>query len=516
MGLSTLLSTTPRDQLFLILGAASVVLFFVYSVCLATYRLFFSPLSKFPGPKLAAITSWYEFYYDVILPAKYIFEIERMHKIYGPIVRINPHELSINDGDFYNKLYVTGNVRKTEAYSHFFCGLGLDDSHLLTQGHDLHRRRRKPLEPFFSRKGISNLQPLLADLSRQMMERLQALKGSGSIIQLDHLHLAYCTDLITKMSFDSYPTYLDQGDFGAQWFNLLHSLLFSFPLFSNFPGLISVLRFIPKIVVSCMPHSHSLLVLENAAKQSIATAVKENETKSAAANGKHTLFRHMLRSDMPESELSPDRMVMEAKVMLAAGSFTPARTLDFVSYYVLSRPDIRNRLREEVKDVMAKFPDEVPTLSELEQLPYLQAVIKEGLRLSYGTMRRLPRVSPDMSLFYHDYHIPPGTPVGMSAYLVHTDPLIYKDPFKFDPERWLGDVDPLMNRNFVPFTKGSRSCLGMNLALAELYLVVALHCYQDAPELELFETNESDVIPVHDFIGALPDVKSKGLRVRVL
>lgn len=53
------------------------------------------------------------------------------------------------------------------------------------------------------------------------------------------------------------------------------------------------------------------------------------------------------------------------------------------------------------------------------------------------------------------------TPIGMSAYLNHTDPVAFKDPFKFNPDRWLGDVDPRMHKYFIPFSRGSRSCLGM-------------------------------------------------------
>lgn len=49
----------------------------------------------------------------------------------------------------------------------------------------------------------------------------------------------------------------------------------------------------------------------------------------------------------------------------------------------------------------------------------------------------------------------------MSAYYMHTDPEVYPEPFEFRPERWLGSVDPRMHRNYVPFTKGSRGCLGV-------------------------------------------------------
>lgn len=50
--------------------------------------------------------------------------------------------------------------------------------------------------------------------------------------------------------------------------------------------------------------------------------------------------------------------------------------------------------------------------------------------------------------------------MGMSAYLMHMDEKVYQGPSKFVPERWL-DANPLLNRNYVPFSRGSRNCLGM-------------------------------------------------------
>lgn len=64
-------------------AVAVVGLSALYTVSLTIQRLFFSPIAKFPGSKLAAVTSWYELYYDVIHKGKYLFEIEKMHDKYG-------------------------------------------------------------------------------------------------------------------------------------------------------------------------------------------------------------------------------------------------------------------------------------------------------------------------------------------------------------------------------------------------------------------------------------------------
>jgi hypothetical protein len=62
---------------------ASILLLIAYFIGLALYRLYLSPLARFPGPKFAALTRWYEFYYDVVLQGQFIFQIQKMHKKYG-------------------------------------------------------------------------------------------------------------------------------------------------------------------------------------------------------------------------------------------------------------------------------------------------------------------------------------------------------------------------------------------------------------------------------------------------
>lgn len=218
---------------------------------------------------------------------------------------------------------------------------------------------------------------------------------------------------------------------------------------------------------------------------------------------------------MPESELSNERLAKEAQVLLGGGTASTARTLGFVSYYVLANPRFKARLQEELKEPMATYPERVPSWAELERLSFLQALIKEALRLSYGVMHRLPRCSPDEPIQYKGWTIPVGAPVGMSAYLQHSDPTVYPKPFEFMPERWLRDVDPAMHRNYVPFCRGSRNCLGMNLAQAEMSLALAVLYRPNGPKFELFDTDESDVRQAHDYLIPLPKLETKGVRILI-
>ena len=63
--------------------AGLLVAWLTYLAALAIYRLYISPIAKFPGPKLAALSKWYEFYYEVLLKGQFTFKIQELHRIYG-------------------------------------------------------------------------------------------------------------------------------------------------------------------------------------------------------------------------------------------------------------------------------------------------------------------------------------------------------------------------------------------------------------------------------------------------
>ena len=137
-------------------------------------------------------------------------------------------------------------------------------------------------------------------------------------------------------------------------------------------------------------------------------------------------------------------------------------------------------------------------------------------RRSPTSIHRSQRIAPDRSLQYQNWTIPPGTIVSMTGYMNHINPAIFPVPEEFRPERWLKDEDTAarnLEKYLLPWGKGTRICLGMNLAYAELYLTLAAVFRRF--DLQLFETTGEDVKVVHDFIFGAPRLDSRGVKVVV-
>lgn len=245
-----------------------------------------------------------------------------------------------------------------------------------------------------------------------------------------------------------------------------------------------------------------------------------------------TVFHEILSSSsLPESEKTVYRLRDEAQAMVAAGTATTSSTLSVATYHLLINPDILRKLKNELKSAFPK-QDWPTSLSALENCQYLVAVIREALRLSYGVVARLPRISHTEMVFIDQtskitWKIPRGTPISISTSFVHEDPSIFPEPRSFRPERWI--ENPRLDRFLVSFNKGTRQCLGMNLGYAELFLCLfavfsrfgsegpngGVRMDEDEGVLELFETDLSDVELYADGFVPLPKKGSKGIRIRV-
>jgi len=164
--------------------------------------------------------------------------------------------------------------------------------------------------------------------------------------------------------------------------------------------------------------------------------------------------------------------------------------------------------------------------------------------LSYGVAGRLARIDPMSEIVFTEkksgkaWHIPPGTPVGMSNAQIHLTASIFPDPHSFNPDRWLDDgvIHQRLDRYLCSFMRGSRQCLGMNLAWAEMYLSMSaiwgrfgskagikmeggsyegVRMEGDIGVLELWETGLKDVELYADSFLPLVKPGSVGIRVKI-
>ncbi|GAB1740061.1 hypothetical protein NU219Hw_g4981t1 [Hortaea werneckii] len=136
----------------LLLAATSLAL--AYGLGLIVFRLLFHPLARVPGPKIAAITGWYEFYWDCPKSGQYVFRIRDMHRRYGPIVRISPREVHIDDPAFFDTFYSNSKLDK-DAW--FYRAFGDNGAAVGTASWEQHKARRGAMAKFFSSANVAKL-----------------------------------------------------------------------------------------------------------------------------------------------------------------------------------------------------------------------------------------------------------------------------------------------------------------------------------------------------------------------
>ena len=230
--------------------------------------------------------------------------------------------------------------------------------------------------------------------------------------------------------------------------------------------------------------------------------------------GQTTIFYEVLSNDrVRPQEKTTDYLQDEAQTVMGAGTVTTAHILALATFYILDNPAILEKLQSELATILDEKSNPSPRWQQLEQLPYLSAVITEALRIGYGVPTRLQRLFPDDVIQYRDYAIPTMTPISMTAMLIHDNPSLFPDPRTFKPDRFLDD--PYLKKYLIPFSRGTRQCAGLNLAYAEFYLGLAAVFAPGRFHLELFETDISDAEMKHDFLNTSPRLDSKGIRVTI-
>ncbi|XP_060564491.1 steroid 17-alpha-hydroxylase/17,20 lyase-like [Ruditapes philippinarum] len=172
------------------------------------------------------------------------------------------------------------------------------------------------------------------------------------------------------------------------------------------------------------------------------------------------------------SGLDEDHLVQTLTDIFFAGIDTSRFTLRFALLHMVAFPDIQEKVQEEIDNAVGR--DRLPGVADRPNLGYTEAVLHESMRLaSVAPSGVFHQASCDTEL--SGYRIPKGTNIAINHWALHHDPSAWDDVDRFIPERYLGEDGKLgpKPKNWLPFSAGTRVCLGEFVAKPELHLIFA-------------------------------------------
>lgn len=443
---------------------AATVIFLLVQIGQILYNVFLSPLSKIPGPWYASITAIPTRLHTTVFRRQSHY-CHDLHQRYGPFVRMAPNEVLISDPVAFKEIHRIGARFFKTPFYHFLNPKRPGEApYGLFQMTDpiRHAAHRKLLASGFTQAYLrSNWEETMHKKVELLLTQMktEAKTTSGEVDLLKWLPL-FAGDVIAEMMFGESFHMLERGQQDEMLIKFQTNNVGNMFAYA-FPWLYAILKHIPYPKLQAMFEGNPIIL------QRAKEAVENTKAKSTVKN----IFSKILADASKEDAvLSDEDLVVEAATFIFAGTDTTATTLTFLIWAVLSNPKIQVELEKEVAALTEPYTDE-----QLETLPYLNAVIKETMRLYGAAPACLPRVTPPGGAVLGGYHIPAGTIVATQAWTMHRNPSIYENPDLYDPSRWLSGLASRedVKASWSPFGAGSRICIGSNVAYMELRLATA-------------------------------------------
>ncbi|KAJ9087402.1 hypothetical protein DSO57_1033694 [Entomophthora muscae] len=412
------------------------------------HSLFLSPLKDIPGPLILQIFPFYK----GIARFQGLEHSEEVyyHEVYGPTVRLGWNRVIFASPEAASEIYSTHAYKKGPFYK-VMRSAGV--TVFSTDDREFHQKRKRIIAPAFSQKYIDSLDESIRRAGIEpMIEVLDRHASEGSMADLYLLFGSSTIDVIGEVSFGkTFNTIRAGGHPFVKWFS--QSQVYN-AFYLIFPFLLGL-------------KSPPLRKMQAFGIQAVENFLKGPQ--------KDSIMKMLIESTDPETgdKLSIEEVVSEA-------------TLQMTFYLVMKHQQIYKRLVEELEEA---FPnkDSSITIPDIKaaKLPFMEAVIKESMRLMPAAQRAFERLVPEGGRKIHGYFIPEGTIVGANILALHTLKALWgEDAKEFKPERWLsgqlepeGEVDALSHRSpclsWSTVIQYLMSLLTSSLAMAETRLVVA-------------------------------------------
>ncbi|XP_017785862.1 PREDICTED: cytochrome P450 4d2-like [Nicrophorus vespilloides] len=193
------------------------------------------------------------------------------------------------------------------------------------------------------------------------------------------------------------------------------------------------------------------------------------EQQNFEGKRKLALLDLLLEATVDGQPLSDTMIREEVDTFMFAGHDTTSAALSFVVHMLATHQDAQDKAYEEQVSIFGDDVDGMSTLKIINEMKYLELVIKESLRLYPSVPLYLRKLQKGFN--HNGIHIPKGTTLGLFAYGIQRDPDYFPDPDKFDPQRFAAGNDEKHKQFpycYVPFSAGPRNCIGQKFAMAEM------------------------------------------------
>ncbi|KAL1857884.1 hypothetical protein Plec18170_003108 [Paecilomyces lecythidis] len=396
-------------------------------------RNYFTPGARsVPGPFFAKLTNLWRFI-DVAKghPETTLYEL---HKKYGYYVRLGPNVISVRNLDVLKEIYGINKGYKKVLPSAPLPSLFLIYTHSGKQYDDFHAAIKRPVSGAYSMSTLTEFEPFVDSTIHTFFGKLDEFAQKKERCDIAKWLQYYAFDVIGELTFGKALGFLETG-------HDVDGILESIEKNLDYAGKTGQMPWLDylqvKNPVRQLLHGGSTTAVAQFAKNRLQERLSQSGTKS---NARRDFLSRFFEAQVDHPKVVNDRQVLSYTITnVNAGSDTTAISLRAILYYTLKNPRVYAKLREELDDSTSSGRISSPvTWKESQELPYLDAVIKEALRLHPAVGLLLERIVPEGGLKLPDGpYLPPGTIVGVNPWIIHRSDIFGKDLDAFIPERWL-------------------------------------------------------------------------------
>ncbi|KAH7027179.1 cytochrome P450 [Microdochium trichocladiopsis] len=461
-------------------------------------RLLFHPLRSVPGPWINSISEA-PAAFALITGNQHLY-YRSLHDKYGPVVRVSPNELSFISPDAREEIYGLRKGGLNMEKSPIFLGaVGSVDGQtgVSLAVNKEHARQRRALGYLFTNSALLRLESVLQDHTQKLIDILKRRESENRAVDVSDWYTYLAFDLMGDLCFAEPFGCLDQGS-ATEWSTSVISIFVDATYTQAIRRISGVGTLLERLLTRVLIPSQASVWRS----RHLANAREKTLARLADPDRDHTDFIYQILHSESSKSLSQTEIVLNMALFISAGTDTTATALTGWTYFVCTHPEAYRRLVAEIRggDGTGNGTGGLPPRWEtVKCLRYLDATVREALRLFPPSPASQQRVVPHGGATIDGYYVPAGTTVAVAPWVATHSRLNFCEPDAFRPERWLGessgegrDDDAFAGDRLgasLPFGTGPRVCIGRNLAYMEMRLVAAHLLWNFDVELEGGDAN---------------------------